>query len=133
MAYTFKYQLMQAPEARIDGSGGLAHQIHVYYEEDGVDMGWLGRHKTIVIPGDVMQAILAMPHTTGPERQAKNQAYKDALVQYLNYQPVAVTGWSVAQLTAFLDGNKLSAEVAAGANDYITDTLGQSYPVPFNI
>jgi len=133
MAYTFRYQLMQAPEARVDGSGGLAHQIHVYYDEDGVDMGWMGRNKTIVVPGDEMQAILSMPDSTGPERQAKNSAYKAALVSNLNYQPVAVTGWSIEQLTAYLDGNKLSAEVAAGANDYITATLGQSYPVPFNI
>ena len=133
MAYTFKYQLMVKPEARRDGSGGLMHQIQVYYTEDGEDMGATGRNKTIVIPGDEMAAILAMPHSTGPERQAKNAAYKDALVTFLNYQPVAVSGWSIAEMTAYLDGNKLSVVNAADADDYITNTLGQSYPVSFNL
>ena len=134
MAYTFRYQLNIRPEARRDGSGALMHQIEVHYSEDGIDMGVVGGHnKTIVIPGDEMQTILAMPHDTGPQRQAKNAAYKDSLVSNLNYQAVGVTGWSDAQMAAYLDGNKLSGEVAAGANDYITVTLGLTYPVPFNI
>jgi len=133
MAYTFRYQLMERPEARRDGSGGLAHQIQVYYSEDGEDMGTTGRNKTIVIPGDEMSTILAMPDSTGPQRQAKNQAYKNALVTYRDYQPVAVSGWSIAEMTAYLDGNKLSSTNAEAANTYITETLGQSYPVPFNL
>ena len=134
MAYLFRYQLNRKPEARTDGSGALAHDIEAHYSEDGVDMGVIGgRHKTIVVLGDEMQAILAMPDVTGPQRQAKNAAYKNALVANLNTQPVGVTGWSDAQMAVYLDGNKLSVEVATGANDYLTATLGLSYPIPFDI
>ena len=135
MAYTFRYELLRAPAARVDGSGCLSHDIEAYYSEDD-GATWVvvgGRHKDIIVPGSEMQTILAMPDSTGPQRQAKNVAYKSALVANLDTQPVGVTGWPDAQMAAYLDGNKLSAEVATGANDYITITLSQSYPVPFSI
>lgn len=134
MAYTFKYRLASCPSARNDGSAGISHDIWAVYSEDGGDTSIVpGRHQTIVIPGDVLTAINAMPDSTSQEKQAKNQAYKDALVEYRNYQPVPIQGWTEAQMEEFLDQNKVSVTQADLANDYITVTLGQTYPVDFNL
>jgi len=134
MAYTFSYVLVNAPEARRDGSGAVSHLIQMHYTDDGEDGGQVGgRAKTVVIPPEALTPILAMPDGTGPERQAKNQAYKQALVDYRTFQPTGISGWEIADVTAYLDANKVATQNAADADDYITDTLGQSYPLPFNL
>jgi len=134
MAYTFQYRLQSAPEARSDGSGGVSHDIWALYSEDGENYAVVpGRHKTIVLPGAEFAAVMAMPHSTGPERQAKIRAYKDLLVSSLNYQPTAITGWSNANLAALLDNNALASQNSADANSFITETLSQNYPMDFNL
>lgn len=132
--YSFKYRLASRPTARNDGSGGINHDIWAVYSEDGGDTTpVLGRHKTIVIPGDVLTTINEMPDSTGPERQAKNQAYKTALVDYKDYQPTPIPGWTEGQMTEFLDQNKVSVAQVDLADEYITVTLGQEYPVDFSL
>lgn len=130
--YDFKYQLDPAPEARTDGSGQVAHNIKVISREQGMADPWTvvpAHHKTILVPADEMLVMLAMSNGA-----AKIAAYKDLLVTHLHDMPNTVNSdWSQAAMEAFMDANDLSAEAAAGADDYITVDLGLTYPVPFSL
>jgi len=135
MDYEFKYRLQSAPAGRLDGSGCLDHDIFAVSQPVG-DGGFVpvpGRHKTISVPASEITVVMDMPDATGPERQAKNAAYKDALASNLNTQPVALSGWTAAQLEEVMDANDLAAYEAGRVNEYITVTLGLTYPVDFSI
>ena len=124
----FRYSLRQAPEARNDGSGCVAHEIWAEYE---VDEDWQvvpSRNKTFCVPAADLADVLAMP-----DGSPKVAAYKQLLLDNINTQPVPVTGWTEAQLQAMIDANDLSLATAEDANTYITVDLGKNYPVPFNI
>ena len=128
--YEFRYRLLQAPEARRDGSGMVAHGIEAQAQPQGASNEWAtipGRHKTVVIPADEMKAMNDM--STGG---AKNTAYKQTIASNLNTQPVAVNGWDAVTLEAVMDANDASALEASRANEYLTVTLGLSYPIPFS-
>lgn len=131
--YNFKKRLSSAPEGRLDGSTCLDHDIFIIAKEQG-DGGWFvvpGRHKTVSAPGAEVTVVMDMPDSTGPEKQAKNQAYKAMLAANVGTQPVAVTGWGDAKLQELMDGIDLAVYEAGRVNDYITVTLGLSYPVDF--
>ena len=126
--YDFKYRLQSAPQARLDGSGCVMHDIYAISQEQG-NGGYSivpGRHKSIAIPAHVIDSALAQP--TNPERIA---AYKDALVSYLDYQPTPIYGWSAVQLEALMDANDAAQAAAQAVNEFVTVTLGLSYPVDF--
>jgi len=128
MAYTFKYRLSQAPSPTNDGSGVVAHDIWAIAYDNGEGQIVPGRHKTVMIPGDQLQAVMDLPNDG-----AKIAAYKDTLRANLNTTGVPITGWSTSALELLMTTNDAAASVAAEANDYITVTLGQSYPVEFNL
>lgn len=131
MSYTFRYRLNRAPEPRIDGSGQVAHDVEAVYRLDELEPpSWVpvpGHHKTILLPGAELEVVLAMPNTG-----AKVTAYKQLLVEHRNdeSQPL-YTDWQTDRMAEFLDAGVLSAAMALAANDYITVTLGQGYPVTF--
>ena len=123
----FRYSLTQAPAARTDGSGCVDHQIIAQVD---AGEGWEvlpGRNKTFVVPADELAVVLALPAN---QRVA---AYKQALIDNIDTSPIAVTGWTLAQLTAMYDANVAATSAASDADTYITVTLGLSYPVPFTI
>jgi len=129
MAIEFRYSLHSAPEASQDGSGVVQHDISAQYNQDNA--GWLdvpGRHKTISIPFAEVDAALGAG--TNPQVVA---AYKQALVDNIDTQPVPVNGWASAQLTALIEANNGASASAADVNDFVTVTLGLSYPVPFTL
>lgn len=131
----FRYQLNSAPGSHGDGSGMVTHDINA---QSSIDAGvtWqivAGRHKTFNIPADEMEEVNDMPDSTDPQRQAKIAAYKDALVANLNTQNVPISGWSAAQMQAFLDANEAAQSEADLADTFITVTLGLTYPVAFTI
>lgn len=129
MAYSFKYRLTQAPSSTLDGSGMVAHDIWAIASEDGENWSNVpGRHKTIMVPGDELQAVMDMANGA-----AKVAAYKSALASNVNALGVPVIGWSLSVLEQLMMANDAAASVAAEADDYITVTLGQSYPVEFNL
>lgn len=134
-AYFFGYRLGTRPAGRLDGSAQVAHEIEAISSPD--EEVWSpvpGHNKTILIPGASLTIVLDMPDSTGPQRQAKNQAYKDLLVASRNVQPdPMVKTWTPESLQLFMDANDSSALQAQRANDYITVTLGQIYPVDFNL
>lgn len=128
--YVFRYKLMSVPEARRDGSSGVMHQIQAEAAPEGTSE-WAtvpGRNKTIVVPAADLKVVNDMP--TGA---AKNNAYKQALVNNLNTQPVRISGWDLGSLEALMDANDAAALEATRAHEYLTDTLGLSYPIPFTI
>jgi hypothetical protein len=128
--YTFQYRLQSAPSARNDGSGCVDHDIYAESQPVG-DGGYVvipGRHKTISIPADELAAALAAG--TNPQVIA---AYKDALADNLNTQPVPLSGWSAAQLEALMDANDAASTAATDADEFITVTLGETYPLSFII
>jgi len=128
--YSFRYVLQSAPAATLDGSGMVLHDIYAQAQVQGGDE-WVvvpGRHKTISMPAAELATVLAMSNGA-----AKVTAYKQALVDNLDTTPVPVTGWGSVQLEALMDANDAAQTAASGANEYITVTLGQSYPVPFTI
>ena len=134
--YEFAYQLLVAPEAKVDGSGMVQHQIRAVAREEGSSGAWAvvpGRNKTFEIPVSELQTVLNMPDGTGPQKQAKNQAYKQALESNINTVGEAVIGWDSVSLEQMLDANDATLVAAEEANTYITVTLGQSYPVQFTI
>lgn len=146
MVAIFRYSLTQAPEARTDGSGCVDHDIKAQYNID--DAGWLDApnyHKTISVPTAELETILAMP--TGA---AKNTAYKQALIDNRNTTPIPdpqpqATDWSKEGIEEYITieyatwkarfdaTNTATSQAASGADEYITVTLGQSYPVPFQL
>lgn len=133
MAANFRYSLDSRPSLHGDGSGMVTHAIHAEYDDGG---GWAvvpGRRKTFNVPSAEMKAVNDMPDGTAPERQAKIRAYKDALSFNVNTQNVGIQGWSTAQMQAFLDAKAAAQVEADRADEFITVTLGQEYPVPFTI
>ena len=127
--YDFQYRLNGAPEARNDGSGMVAHDIDAVAREQGSGDAWItipARHKTFLIPGADLLAVMAMPNGA-----AKVTAYKQLLADNLDTQAVPIVGWDAVSLEAMLDANDAAADAATQANEYITVTLGQSYPVQF--
>ena len=128
MAVSFRYALTEAPKARNDGSGGVDHQIMAEYSEDGQSWSVVpSRDKTFVIPAAELAAVLALPAN---QRVA---AYKQVLVDNIDNQPEPIVGWTVAQLEAMYNANVAATSAANAADNYITVTLGLSYPVPFTI
>ena len=126
--YEFKYRLQSAPAPTLDGSGVVQHDIWAITREEGSGDEWAivpGRHKTISVPAAEVQAALADASPV--------PAYKDALVSNLNTQPVPIGGWDPVSLEALMDANDAAAAAAGAADDYITVTLGLSYPVDFSI
>jgi len=129
MDYTFRYRLQSAPSARNDGSGCVDHDIYAEASSDGET--WVvvpGRHATISIPASELQAAME----AGTNQQIV-VAYKSALAANLQLAPQPIYGWTTAQLEALMDANDAASTAAIGADEFITDTLGLSYPVSFTI
>ena len=122
----FRYALTEKPEARNDGSGCVSHQIVAQVDagEGFATMG--GRSKTFSVPADELATVLAL--SNGAEKVA---AYKQLLVDNLNTQPQPNGGWEKAQLEIVHNANVAASSAADGADEYITITLGKTYPVPF--
>ena len=130
--YEFRYELYQAPEARLDGSGTVAHQIRAVYRLEGSSDDWqaLSTHnKTALLDCDALITALS----TGTNNQ-KVIAYKDlvavalGLVGVPSSPPIA---WDQDSLEAFMDANDVAIDAAIDADEFITVDLGQSYPVRF--
>jgi len=134
MAYTpyedltlaIRYSLAAAPEARTDGSGCVSHDIWSQVQIGGE---WFNdAHWTINVPGADLETVLVMANNA-----AKVTAYKALLVESRNVQPSPNTGNDTADILARINANGRAAAAASGANEYITVTLGQEYPVAFSL
>jgi hypothetical protein len=110
--------------------------IQAVYRTQGSGDPWTtvpGRHKTIETPTADIAAVNAMPHGDGAERASKNSAYKQALVDNLDSQGVAVVGWNTNQLAVLIAANDEASATANEVDIYITQVLGTTYPLQFRI
>lgn len=126
MSWQFRYVLGSAPSPTADGSGMVLHDITAEGNED--DSGWVttGMHKTVAISEAEIQTALSAGGNA-----AVIAAYKAALAANIDTIPVPVTGWTAAILEQRMEANQASTAAATDADDFITITLGLSYPVPF--
>jgi len=134
--YEFKYRLSEAPAATTDGSGMVQHQITAISRVAGSSDEWAvvpGRNKTFNVPAADLTTVMEMPDSNATQKQAKNTAYKTLLADNVNTANEPAAGWTAAQLEALMDANDLASTEAGRADDYITVTLGQSYPVDFSL
>ena len=126
--YDKRYRLQSAPQARLDGSGNIDHDIFAEFrladsEDDWQDIP--GRHKTISVPAvEIMEALA----TSGPEQRVT--AYKQALAANIDTVPHPITGWGLAELESLLDANDQSRQAAIAADDFILSVVS-AYPVRF--
>jgi len=136
MAYEFKYRLLEAPTPTTGGAGLVTHQLVPIYravgEGDWIEMGdWT---KGVLVPAGALKAVNDMPHGTAGQKTAKNTAYKSLLADHLYDRPaMPAPDWSLAGLARFLEANDSAALEAERADDYITVTLSQEYPVDFTV
>jgi hypothetical protein len=138
MDYEFSYRLENTPEATTDGSGQVRHPVAMVYRVVDSGDNWKtaqkvpGHTATVLIPASEIATVMNMPHSNAGERQVKNAAYKVLLQSYRSARSLALgTGWDESAAQAFLSNNDDSATEATNADFYITDTLGQEYPLPF--
>lgn len=134
--YDFKYELAQRPAATNDGSGMIIHEVWAVAREQGAPAEdtffRVGPHKGIAVPFAELKTVMDMPHNNGAAKTTKNSAYKDMLASNLDTQAEPINGWALEELEARLDANDSAAVEATRADDYITDILGQEYPVQFS-
>ncbi len=132
--YEFKYELIETPAARTDGSTQVGHNIQTIFREAGSGDAWQvlpGHHKSgLVVPAAELQTALGSGTT-----QQKIAAYKSALASNLNSQaaPMNMGNWSAGQLQLFADANDESTAAQVLADEFITITLELTYPVSFNV
>ena len=133
--YEFRYTLQSAPAPRTDGGAQVSHDIFSMYRVAGSQDGWQNlHHKDVLIPAADVLTVMAMPDASGAQKTAKNDAYKDLLVQYRNASAISGnTDLSSAAMQAFLDANDVALDGATQIDNYITVTLSQSYPLSFSI
>ena len=137
MDYSFKYRLQSAPEPRVNGSSNVAHDIFAVSEPED-DGGWVvvpGYHKTALIAAADLTTMNDMPDSTGGEKTAKSAAYKILIFAALETTPAGgePVAWDEVSLEAYVDANDLAALEASRASDYVTVTLGLSFPVDFSV
>ncbi len=137
--YEFRYRLNAAPTPTGDGSGMIKHAIQAVYRVDGSGDDWKtapavpARNKTIVIPASEMKVIMNMPHGNAAQKNAKNEAYKDALILNLHKGVEPIVGWDAVSLELMMDNNDDAILESGRVDNYIISTLNQEYPVPFNV
>lgn len=137
MSYEFKYRLSGAPTPMANGSGLITHQLVPIYRTAGTLEEWTEMAlwvKMVPVPAGAIKIINDMPHTTGTMRITKNTAYKALLIDHLNDMPTTpISDWSQAGLARFLAMNDAATLEAQRVDTYITDILGQLYPVDFTV
>ena len=132
MAYEFSYTAEQ-PRATTNGSGQVTLFIVPCYREVG-DGGWLpilGTEKVFYIYAEDLAVVNAMPDSTTPQKAAKSNALIALVLASAAYLSVPHVGWTEEELDAIVTANALSEAQAAATHEFITVTMGQSYPVRF--
>jgi len=122
MAYEFEYYI-KAPEAR-GGSGAIKHAAFVRYNVVGEDDWKVIRSGDIVLPAQ--EVIDKLATGTNSQKVAK---YKTLLATHHHYTDVAITGWSIAELTQQLENQELEALAVTAISDFVIVDLNKTFPV----
>ena len=132
MAYEFSYT-SERPRATANGSGQVTFFIIPCYREEG-DGDWLtvlGTEKVFYIYAEELATVNAMPHSTTPQKAAKSNALITLVLDSAAYLSLPYLGWTEEDLEAIVTANALSETQATATHEFITVTMGQSYPVRF--
>ena len=131
MAYSFSYTT-DRPLAREDGSGDTSWVIIPFYRVDEGDwLPILGTDKLFFVRASELAVVNAMPHATGAQKAAKGQALIALILGSVDNTNVPVVGYTADILEQIVDANELAAAQVAAIHDFITVTMGQTYPVRF--
>ena len=134
MTTTYRYRLMQAPQGRLDGTGYVQHDIQGVRAINGADEVIPGYHSSANIAAAAVKTVMDMPDGTGVQKTAKNLAYKNLIGPAIGVTPSPGTrDWSEAGMAAYSDANDAALLEAGRIDTYITVTLGQTYPIDFNL
>ena len=131
--YNIRYQLQSAPQARDDGSSAVDHEVVVIYQ---VADDWRSvpyRKRVIPIDAFKLANVLAMPHSTPEEREAKIDNYKLLLYQSRDWDPPSQDAWDINTIQSMLDANDTAMRAASEADEFLTVTLGTNYPIGFDL
>ena len=130
--YAFKYRIAEAPTAHQDGSAVVAHRLQIVYQIDGTG-GWLvvpGRERVVNVPSARLKTVMDLPHSNASQKSTKALAYKQALTASLETPAVAMAErWTRDGITALLDANIAALTEATRAVEFITATMGLTFPV----
>ena len=135
MAREYRYKLASAPEPRNDGTKGVGHDIAAVYREVGTTDPWIvvpGHHIVgLSILGDDLITVLG----SGTQNQ-KVKKYKALIKAAIDVGGSIVPfdkGWEEAKLEEFMANNDIADSAANDADQFITVTLNQTYPVYFEL
>lgn len=126
-----------------DGSGQIKHDM--WAEDFNGDPELIpNHHKSFMVPASEVATVMDMPDSTGPERQAKNAAYKALLYEHrldgaTPFQWPPTSDWSKEELEAYVVAYAAAEATFAAINedcmlqaarmmDYLTITLGLDFP-----
>ena len=135
MAYTFKYQLEEAPTADLSGAGLIDFKISLVYSSTGANYVSVPNYsKTIQVDADQIKIIMDMADGTPAQKNSKNNVLKDAIKKYsTNQTSYDGINWSVAYITQFVTELDKAITQAARVDNYLKVTLGLTYPISFNL
>ena len=135
MAYTFKYQLEEAPTADLSGAGLIDFKISLVYSSTGANYVSVPNYsKTIQVDADQIKIIMDMADGTPAQKNSKNNVLKDAIKKYsTNQTSYDGINWSVAYITQFVTELDKAITQAARVDSYLKVTLGLTYPISFNL
>jgi len=107
--------------------------LHSFAREEGApDWGEVvGTDRMFYTPSSDLAVVNAMPHDTVPEKAAKSDALIDLVLSNVDTEYVPYVGYLPEDLEVIVTNNARAASAAADVDDFITNVMGQSYPVLF--
>ena len=137
MAREYRYKLASAPTPRNDGTKGVGHDIAAVYREAGAPdpNPWIvvpGHHIVgLSLPGDDL--ITALGSGTAGQKGKKYKALIKSAIDVGGFVEPFDKGWEEAKLEEFMANNDIADSAADDADQFITVTLNQTYPVYFEL
>ena len=135
MAREYRYKLASAPTPRNDGTKGIGHDIAAVYRESGTTDPWIvvpGHHIVgLRLPGDDL--ITALSSGTAGQKGKKYKSLIKAAIDVGGAIEPFDKGWEETKLEEFMANNDISIAGAESADQFITVTLSQTYPIYFEL
>jgi hypothetical protein len=135
MAYTFKYQLQEAPVANQNGTGAIGFLINAVFSTDGQNFTPVpGYSRQVYIHYLQVERVMSLPHGTAAQKTAKNAALKDLIRQSVGdiYLP-GVLDWGPEGLSNYVLANENASLQAGQVTGYLVGVLSQQYPINFSL
>jgi len=132
MAFEFSYTT-ERPQALANGSGQVAFFVIPYYREEDTETWYvvLGADKVFYVEAAELAVVNAMLDATAGQKAAKANALIALVLDSTANLSDPYIGWTEADLDVIVTANALSAAQATATHEFITVTMGQTYPVRF--